>query len=156
MERMAQLCVDLFDTYFGKFIFGSGQATELRCYTWRTSCSVKIGGFCNLSQLREFPQFLLLFLHCMQAIRCLWISRTHIQTSRGQGHARSRMPGAVFVARFQSFRKLLFSYPEPLYHCFEQNKYQIRNQRLRIDYTWPDTCKLDMYCFIKNKNGILE
>ena len=59
----------------------------------------------------------------------------NIQSSRGQGHARSRMLGAGFIACFQSFRNELFSCPEPLDHCLEPNECQIRNQWPRLYMT---------------------
>ena len=55
-----------------------------------TSCSVKNGGFCNLSQMSEFPCSLAYLLHCMQAIWCLWISRSHIHTVVPSRHAKSK------------------------------------------------------------------
>ena len=47
----------------------------------------------------------------------------------------------VFVACFQSFQIVIFSYPEPLDNCLEQKEFQNRNRRRRIDYMWPTMCQ---------------
>ena len=109
--------------------------------SYMTSCSVEIGGFLRSIAAEWVSLLSSVFLHCMQAIWCLWISRSHIQSSWGQGHARSRMLGAVFVACFQSFQNYLFSCPDPLDHCLDQNECHIRNQRLWIDYVWTAMCQ---------------
>ena len=46
---------------------------------------------------------------------CGYLETIYIQSSWGQGHARSAMLGAVFVACFQSFQSKLFSCPGSLF-----------------------------------------
>ena len=57
--------------------------------SYMTSPSVEIGGFCDLSQLNEFPCSLAHVSSLHAGFWCLWTSRSHVQSSRGQGHVRS-------------------------------------------------------------------
>ena len=67
------------------------------------SCSIEIGGFCDLSHLGEFHCCFNVFLHLRWHYWCIWIYRCHIQLPRGQDHARSRVPWAVSVAHFDRY-----------------------------------------------------
>ena len=89
----------------------------------------KMGGFCVYRTWVSSIAFWSMFLHCMQHIWCLLISRSHIQLPRGQGHARSRLPWGVSLAHFShySFNFIAILSLGARGHSLEQNECQIRH-----------------------------
>ena len=55
-----------------------------------------------------FAAFWSVLLHCRQHNWCLRIYRSHIKLPLGQGHARSRVPWAVFAAHFSRYNSISF------------------------------------------------
>ena len=94
--------IDQFDTYPENFDPLRWTVTEL----WRHmsgQSQTKSADFAIYRIWASFVAFWSLLLHSRQHHWCLWISRSHIQLPRGQGHARSRVPWSVSVAHFSRY-----------------------------------------------------